>query len=171
TMQAASMRDPADRAWLDALSEIEKSPFFGRGPAKSFYTGVITDSEYLDVLKEFGIIGFLPYFAYFLFPLYVLWKGLRASWRAGPSLESRMPLTFTTLRLCLVIVITAIVMNIGSTTFYDVPLQGFFFLWLGIGARCATSIREASETNALSMSAVRRIVSAGRSQPGTTFAS
>jgi hypothetical protein len=123
---------------------------------------VITDSEYLDVLKQFGIIGFLPYFAYFIIPLVVLWKGLRAMWRAGPSLEERIPLTFATLRLCLVMVVTAILMNIGSTIFYDVPLQGFFFLWMGIGTRCATSIREAAKTGGLPVSVSRQILLAGR---------
>jgi O-antigen ligase len=163
-LQADSLRERVDGLWLDALAEIKQTPFFGRGPAKSFYKGVITDSEYLDVLKQFGIIGFLPYFAFFLIPLGILWKGLQAMWRAGPSLEERIPLTFATLRLCLVMVVTAIVMNIGSTIFYDVPLQGFFFLWMGIGTRCATSIREAAKTSALPVSVSRQILFDGRAQ-------
>jgi O-antigen ligase len=169
-LQADSLRERVDGLWLDAFAEIKETPFFGRGPAKSFYKGVITDSEYLDVLKQFGIIGFFPYFAYFIIPLVVLWTGLRAAWRAGPSLEERIPLTFATLRLCLVMVVTAIVMNIGSTIFYDVPLQGFFFLWMGIGTRCATSIREATKTGGLPLSASRQILFAGRPRRNTSLA-
>jgi hypothetical protein len=160
-LEADSLRERLDGLWLDAFSEIQQTPFFGRGPAKSFYRGVITDSEYLDVLKQFGIIGFLPYFAYFIIPLGILWKGLRACWRAGPLLEQQIPLTFTVLRFCLIIGVTAIVMNIGSTIFYDVPLQGFFFLWMGIGARCATSIREAAKTTRLPLGASGQVVFAG----------
>jgi O-antigen ligase len=169
-LQADSLRERVDGLWLDAFAEIKQTPFFGRGPAKSFYKGVITDSEYLDVLKQFGIIGFLPYFAYFIIPLVVLWKGLRAMWCAGPSLEEQIPMTFATLRLCLIMVVTAILMNIGSTIFYDVPLQGFFFLWMGIGTRCATSIREATKTGGLPVSVSRRILLAGRSRQNASLA-
>jgi hypothetical protein len=36
----------------------------------------------------------------------------------------------------------ALVMNIGMATFYMPFLQGFLWMWLGIGARCAMTIRE-----------------------------
>src|SRR5208337_2856406 len=101
----------------------------------------VTDSEYLEVLKEFGVIGFLPYLAYFLFPLYLLWTGLRAGKRCGVELEERLPATFLVLRLGFVMAVTALVMNIGMSTFYNLILQSVLWIWLGLGARAAKSIR------------------------------
>jgi hypothetical protein len=139
-MQADSLRGRLDRLWLDALDEFKKSPIIGRGPAKTIFTGIYTDSEYLDVLKWFGIVGFLVYILYFLFPLSLLVRGLPASQRAGPLLEAHLPATLMVLRLATVMAIMALVMNIGMSTFYNAPLQGFLWLWLGLGARCAKTV-------------------------------
>jgi O-antigen ligase len=94
----------------------------------------------MDVLKEFGVIGFFSYICYFLFPLYLSWKGLLAGQRAGPQAEEHFPATFLVLRLSCVMAVTAMVMNIGESTFYNQILQGFLWLWLGLGARCAKAI-------------------------------
>jgi hypothetical protein len=139
-MQADSVRLRLEGLWVDAFDAFKQSPFFGRGPAKTIFNGIYTDSEYLDVLKRFGIIGFMSYIAYFLFPLFLLGKGLQASQRAGPLLEQRMPATLMTLRLCAVMAIMAVVMNIGMSTFYNAQLQGLLWMWLGLGARCAKTI-------------------------------
>jgi len=58
-----------------------KSPFLGHGPAKSIFSEVITDSEYLDVLKEFGSVGFFAYLGYYLYPIFVIWAYLRPNSR------------------------------------------------------------------------------------------
>ncbi len=136
-LQADSLRERLDGLWLDALDEIKQSPVWGRGPAKAMYTGIITDSEYLDVLKKFGIIGFVPYLGYFLFPLYLLVKGLQAAKRAGPAVEQLMPATVLVLRLSTIMVLLALVMNVGMGSFYNAPLQGFLWTWFGLGARSA----------------------------------
>jgi len=94
----------------------------------------------MDVLKQFGAIGFLCYITYFIFPLYLLWKGLKASAHVGPLLEERIPTTFLVLRLAFVMGFTAMLMNIGESTFYNQLLQAFLWLWLGLGARCAKLI-------------------------------
>jgi O-antigen ligase len=139
-LEMDSLRARLDDLWLDAADDFLRSPLLGYGPAKIFYTGVFTDSEYLDVLKEFGIIGFLPYLAYYLFPMFLLWRGLRASHRAGPAWEDRLPATFLTLRFAFILVVTALLMNLGESTFYNQLLQAFLWLWLGLGARCAQSL-------------------------------
>jgi hypothetical protein len=36
--------------------------------------------------------------------------------------------------------ITGLGMNIGMSTFYSAPLQGFFWLWMGIGVSAALKI-------------------------------
>jgi O-antigen ligase len=143
-LETDSLRQRLDDVWKDAYAEIQESPFLGHGPAKTRFTGIVTDSEYLDVLKQFGIVGFLLYIAYFLFPLFLLGKGLRAGQRAGPSLEDQLPATFLALRLSFVMGITAMVMNVGMSTFYNAMLQGFLWMWLGLGARSAKSIVDAS---------------------------
>jgi hypothetical protein len=132
-------------SWRNAGDDIWQSPFFGRGPSKMFYTGVMTDSEYLDVLKRFGIVGFVCYLPYFLYPLVLMVRGLRAAPRAGPFLEERMPATLLTLRFATIITITSLVMNIGMSTMYSALIQGFLWLWMGLGARCAKTIVDASK--------------------------
>ncbi len=143
-LEVDSLRARLDDLWLDATDDFLRSPFLGYGPAKIFYTGVFTDSEYLDVLKEFGIVGFLPYLAYYFFPMLLLWRGLRASQRAGPAWEEGLPATFLTLRFAFILAVTALVMNIGESTFYNQLLQAFLWLWLGLGASCAQRIALAS---------------------------
>jgi O-antigen ligase len=143
-LEVDSLRARLDDLWLDAADDFLRSPFLGYGPAKIFYTGVFTDSEYLDVLKEFGIIGFLPYLAYYFFPIYLLWKGLRATQRVGPTWEEHFPATILTLRFAFVLAVTALVMNLGESTFYNQLLQAFLWLWLGLGASCAQRISAAS---------------------------
>lgn len=143
-LEVDSLRARLDDLWLDAADDFLRSPFLGYGPAKIFYTGVFTDSEYLDVLKQFGIIGFLPYLAYYLFPILLLWGGLRASQRAGPAWEDGFPATFLTLRFAFILAVTALLMNIGESTFYNQLLQAFLWLWLGLGANGAQRIAAAS---------------------------
>jgi len=139
-----SFRDRADRLWIDALDSFSQSPILGRGPAKTMFEGIVTDSEYLDVLKKFGALGFISYLAYFLFPLLLVWRGMRAVGRARPELEERIPATLLVLRLGFVMILTALVMNIGMSTFYNAILQGFLFLWMGLAAGAAKSVGEAS---------------------------
>jgi len=148
-LQTDSLRERLDSLWRDAGDYFIRSPFLGRGPAKTIFSGVVTDSEYLEVLKEFGVVGFLPYLAYFLFPLHLLWTGLRAGKRGSVGLEERLPATFLVLRLGFVMAVTALVMNIGMSTFYNLVLQSFLWIWLGLAARAGKSIgiRCLSETS------------------------
>lgn len=135
-----SFRDRVDDLWRDAGHDFIQSPLFGHGPAKTIFGDIVTDSEYLDVLKEFGIVGFFAYIAYYFFPLEKLWKGLKQTRTAAPFLERDYPATFWALRLSFILAITALVMNIGMSTLYNPALQGFLWLWLGIGVGAARSI-------------------------------
>lgn len=143
-LQTDSFRERADVLWQDAIQDFRQSPLLGHGPAKNIYTGIITDSEYLDILKEFGIVGFLFYLAYFLFPLSLIWRGMRAGQRAGPSLEESLPWNFLAMRLSFVMIMTALVMNIGMSTFRNFLLQAFLWMWMGLGVRAAQTIGDAS---------------------------
>lgn len=143
-MQTDSLRERLDALWLAAGDDFFQSPFLGHGPAKIMYTDVVTDSEYLDVLKEFGIIGLIPYLAYYVFPLFLFWRGMKAGQRAGPQLEERIPATFLTLRLGFVMGVTSLLMNIGMSTFYNLLLQSFLWIWLGLAASAARTVRDIS---------------------------
>ena len=142
-LQVDSLRTRLDDLWRDAGKDFFESPFVGHGPAKKIYTDVITDSEYLDVLKKFGIVGFCIYLAYYLFPLYLLMKGFRMGRPALAQLEFQLPASAMVMRLGVVLIVTAMVMNIGETTFYSQVLQGFLWLWLGIAARSSKNLQQA----------------------------
>ena len=135
-----SLQDRVDDLWRDAGREIAQSPFLGHGPAKTVFSGVITDSEYLDVLKEFGLVGFFVYLGYYLYPFLSLWKGIRQAASPTPFEEPPPPGEIWAVRLSFVMVVTALVMNVGMSTFYNPALQGFLWMWLGIGAQFLAQI-------------------------------
>ncbi len=139
-----SLQGRLDVRWVDAAHDIARSPWIGNGSAKEFFGDIITDSEYLDTAKQFGIVGFSVYLAYYFFPLYLLWKGLKAGQRAGSLYEERMPATLLTIRLSFVMIILALAMSIGESTFTNLLLQGFLWMWMGLGARCAQTLRDAA---------------------------
>jgi hypothetical protein len=142
--QTRSFQGRLSVLWPDAEEAFLQSPFFGHGPAKSIFTDIVTDSEYLIILKEFGLSGLLSYLLYFLFPLALLWRELKPGVSGGIWLEQELPANFLVLRLSFMMVITGLVMNVGMSTYFNMLLQGFFWLWLGLGARAARTIREAS---------------------------
>ncbi|HEY0704491.1 MAG TPA: O-antigen ligase family protein [Candidatus Acidoferrales bacterium] len=153
-----SVRERVDDLWLEAAEYITTSPLVGHGPAKILFTAVYTDSEYLDIMKEYGILGLLPFLALYLLPLYLIWRGIRAGRRAGPLLEPRMEATYLMLRLGFIVGVTAMVMNIGEFTFYNVELQAAVWIILGLGARAAKSIEDAAGLPARRRASFRRPV-------------
>jgi O-antigen ligase len=147
-LRTDSLRGRLDISWPDAISEFERSPIIGNGSAKSYFNGTITDSEFLDVLKEFGVIGFLAYLGFFLYPLFVSWRGLSAARRAPPELENCLPATLLAARLSVIMIVTALVMNIGESTYFNPLLQTFLWMWMGLGARAATTLARVSSVRA-----------------------
>ena len=145
-LQVDSLRTRLDVVWQEAWTYIAASPWLGHGPAKQVFSDVVTDSEYLDILKQFGVVGFLPYLGYFLLPLVLLFKGLRAVRNTGHFSEERSPATLLAIYLAFVMGVTALFMNVGETTLRNAPLQGFLWLWLGLGARAARTAIESSRT-------------------------
>jgi hypothetical protein len=139
-LQADSLRGRVDRLWIQPWADFLQSPYLGHGPEKSVYTDVITDSEFLDIARKFGMVGFLVYLGYFLYPLLLTWKGLRVE-RRCPLFEECLPAAALTLRLGFVMGITALAMNIGMSTFTNLSLQGFLWIWLGLAAACARTAR------------------------------
>jgi hypothetical protein len=127
-----SFRDRVDDLWRDAGNQFVQSPFVGHGPAKTIFSAVITDSEYLDVLKQFGLTGLVIYLAYFIYPLRLLWRGIREGVSQTKGI-TRSSAANWCLYLAFTMGVTALVMNIGMSTFYNASLQAFLWMWLGIG--------------------------------------
>lgn len=144
-LQVDSLRTRLDVVWQEAWTYIAASPWLGHGPAKQVFSDVVTDSEYLDILKQFGVMGFLPYLGYFLLPLALILRGLRAVRNAGQFLQDRYPAILLAIYLAFVMGVTALFMNVGESTLRNAPLQGFLWLWLGLGARAAQSATEISQ--------------------------
>jgi O-antigen ligase len=136
-LQENSLRLRLDGLWKDAGEKFAESPLVGHGPAKVIFGGVITDSEYLDILKEFGLIGFLVYLGYFLVPLAMIWSGLRRVRSIGPWLEGGRRAIYWAMCLSFIMIVTALVMNIGMSTYYNPSLLAMLWMWMGIGASCA----------------------------------
>src|SRR5262249_18195970 len=111
--EISSLRQRLDGLWLEAGDYITTSPFVGHGPAKQIFTDVFTDSEYLNVLKEFGIVGFIPYMCFYLWGLYYLKRGIKAGERLGPAFERHYAATYLYVRVGFVMVAMALFMNVG----------------------------------------------------------
>jgi hypothetical protein len=140
--QVDSLRERVDDLWLDALTDFGRSPLVGFGPAKVRFGGIVTDSEYLDVLKQFGLVGFAVYLSFFLYPLYFLRKGVRAAKRVPLPLEPQLRTDILVVRFTFITLLLALLINIGAATFYSLFLQGFLWLWFGIGVGSAKTVSE-----------------------------
>jgi O-antigen ligase len=136
-----SLRQRLDDVWQDEWRDFTQSPFVGHGPAKSFYTQGFADSEYLGVLREKGLMGMVVFLGYYLYPLFLIQKGERAARHFGGSLEEQAPATVLSVHFGLIVVVLALIMNLGMSTFYSPFLQGFLWLWLGVGARSSVTAR------------------------------
>lgn len=144
-LEVDSLQERFNKVWVEGAFYFEKSPFLGNGPAKGLFLDSYDDSEYLATIKRYGILGMLPYLAFFLFPLSILWRGLRAiHGRAGPLLEKRLPLSSLIARFGFVMVVMALIMNVGMSTLTSDTLQGFTFLWFGLTCRCAKTVGDTS---------------------------
>jgi hypothetical protein len=137
-----SLRQRLDDVWQDEWRDFTQSPFVGHGPAKSFYTQGFADSEYLGVLREKGLIGMAVFLAYYLYPLVLIQRGERAARHFGGSFEEQAPATALSIHFGLILVVLALIMDLGMSTFYSPFLQGFLWMWLGVGARSAARARE-----------------------------
>lgn len=151
-MREGSLRKRLDTLWLDALEQFLQSPVFGHGPARIMFSEIYTDSEYLQILKQFGLVGLIPYLCYFLVPLVMIWRGIKAISRAGPLLEQEWRGTYWALCVGFLIAVTCLVMNIGMGTYYDTSLVAFTWMWMGIGASCGNRVSKLGEVRASSLS-------------------
>ena len=141
-----SLRERVDLLWKEEWRDFAESPVVGHGPAKSVFTLGYTDSEYLEVLRSQGLLGLVFFLCYYLAPLYLIVKGLRA-YRARAALSStRSPATIVCVQFGVIVGVLALFMNIPMSTFYNPFLQGFFWLWLGVSSQAAKALQFSTGT-------------------------
>jgi O-antigen ligase len=136
-LQIDSLRQRLDSVWQEEWGDFLQSPIFGHGPAKTIYSTGFADSEYLGVLREKGLIGLFLFLGYYLYPLYLIRRGQRALRLWPSSMANETPATLMAVHFTMIMGVLALIMNLGMSTFYSPFLQGFLWLWLGIGARAA----------------------------------
>lgn len=136
-LQIDSLRQRLDSVWQEEWGDFTKSPIVGHGPAKTIYNTGFADSEYLGVLREKGLIGLFLFLSYYVYPLYSIRKGQRAARLCGDSMAIESPATLMTVHFTMIMGVLALIMDFGMSTFYSPFLQGFLWLWLGLGARAA----------------------------------
>jgi O-antigen ligase len=135
--EVQSLRDREDFLWLDALEYFESSPIFGHGPNKAIFTGVWTDSEYLDVLKSYGMTGLALYLTIHLWVLIQLWRGLRAQSMCGSRVRVLLSGELLLVRFGFFLILAGLAMNIGMATYFNSKFNTVFWLILGIAVRSA----------------------------------
>jgi O-antigen ligase len=148
-LQEGSVRLRLDILWAQASSQFLESPIFGHGPAKAIFSDIWTDSEYLVILKQFGLLGLAPYLCYFLVPLWIVWKGVRRVPSAGGVLEREWPATYWALSVSFIMIVTVMVMNIGMDAYYNYSILAYLWMWMGIGASCARRVQAISSFSAV----------------------
>ena len=91
-LEVDSLQERFNKVWVEGVFFFERSPILGNGPAKGLFLDSYDDSEYLAILKRYGVLGLMPYLAFFLFPLHLLWRGLKAVPRTRwPSSRAAVP--------------------------------------------------------------------------------
>lgn len=133
-LEIDSLRERIDQLWKDEWRDFTESPIVGHGPAKAVFTLGYTDSEYLEVLRGFGLLGLLLYAGYYAVPIYMISRGLRDAKRNSIQFAAAFPASEVCAQFGLLVGFLALLMNIPMATFYNPFLQGFLWLWLGIGA-------------------------------------
>ena len=141
-LQVDSVRGRLDVLWLDAGGYFLSSPWVGHGPVKKIFDGIYTDSEYLDILKWYGIAGLIVYLGYYFWPLHEIYKTLKRLPLADHQFEEQLKANLVILRAGFVIFILALFMNIGESTYWSFYLVGFLWTWCGLAVRASHFVAE-----------------------------
>ena len=149
-LQVDSLRGRLDVLWIEAGDYFFSSPWVGHGPAKKLFDMVFTDSEYLDILKYYGVVGFLVYLAYYLWPLWEMLGALKRLRTMNHKLDECLAANLLVLRAGFVIFCLALFMNIGEFTFYNSILLAFLWLWGGLAVRAAHFVTEVDAQDSIS---------------------
>lgn len=107
-------------AWYLNLTIFSESILFGWGPAKMIHTTIV-DSEYILVLRRYGIIGFTIYFFIYLIPFY-----------RAILFQSKEGIKGAMGEIILVSVVVFLVANITNPLFHEIQFMDYWMILLGI---------------------------------------
>ena len=107
-------------AWYLNLSIFSESILFGWGPAKMIHTTIV-DSEYILVLRRYGIIGFGIYLFIYLIPLYRAFL-----------FQAKKGLVGALGQIILISIVVFFVANITNPLFHEIQFIDYWMILLGI---------------------------------------
>jgi O-antigen ligase len=107
-------------AWYVNLSLFWQAPLIGWGPAFAIHTPIV-DSEYVLILRRYGIIGFLLYSGIYLLPIKTAWQYLKDQ-----------DLTALFSKVLLASMVVFLVTNITNPLFHEMQFMNFWCVWLGM---------------------------------------
>jgi len=107
-------------AWYINLKVFLHSPYLGWGIGFHQFSSTV-DSEYILVLRRYGIIGFLAYLHFYILPFIHAFKSLK-----GYSLQSVFNVIF------LSCIIAFVISNIANPLFHSMQLMNFWSAFLGL---------------------------------------
>lgn len=107
-------------AWYLNLTIFYESIIFGWGPAKAIHTTIV-DSEYILVLRRYGIFGFTFYILIYLIPLY-----------RSLIFQAKQGITGVIGQIVLVSLIVFLIANITNPLFHEIQFIDYWMIILGI---------------------------------------
>lgn len=107
-------------AWYLNLTIFYESIIFGWGPAKAIHTTIV-DSEYILVLRRYGIFGFTFYILIYLIPLY-----------RSIIFQAKDGITGVIGQIVLVSLIVFLIANITNPLFHEIQFIDYWMIILGI---------------------------------------
>ncbi len=105
-------------AWYLNIQLIIQSPILGWGPAKEMFTTVV-DNEYILIVRRYGIVGSLPFFTLYLYPLLI---SIKHYFR---SKGDRFALIFS------VTIIFFMISNLTNSVYNHIQTMDMWFIILG----------------------------------------
>jgi len=144
-LEVRSLRSRLDIIWGEGWDEFRSSPILGLGPAKHILTGTTTiDSEYLDILRRYGVLGFTAYISIFVWIFLKLKRGLKFTRGLKPSPDSPLGASSVMVQAGFILLCMALLENVGMSTFTNFQIGAFFLLFMGVAVRSAKFVGEVS---------------------------
>lgn len=109
-------------SWKHNINLWLKSPIFGWGPAKGIHISFV-DNEYILILRRYGIVGILGYLAFYLTPLYEMFKI-----KFNKLLDCEKVL-ISTMKIMLIVFL---LFNITIVTFKNIQLMDLWMIMISI---------------------------------------
>jgi len=107
-------------AWYINLQLFLESPLIGWGPTFHQFTSTV-DSDYILILRRYGIIGFLVYISFYLLPLYYAIINLKRKKFSGVLNQ-----------IFIAASIALITGNIANSLFHEMQFMSFWSVFVGL---------------------------------------